>query len=191
MSLPFNEKIVFIKSTQKEECGSLGYILDTQIYLGDQIFDKFESKDIREKFIVESLFWHELFHSKTKANKTFRKDVYKIIHFTIMEKDFKIPKSIYEISNSNPDVEYHDSYATFKINGKDIDCYMVLTASEPFANPGDNFFDCIQFTILPIDSKDEFIYQKMLKIFGIYLVKIHLMLLIWKNAWQIILVLLY
>ena len=73
-----------------------------------------------------------------------------------MDKDFIIPKSIYDISISNPDVEHHDSYATFSINGKNIDCYMVLTASQPFNKPGDSFFNCIQSSIVPIDSKGEY-----------------------------------
>ena len=89
-------------------------------------------------------------------NKTFRKKMYEIIHFTVMEKDFIIPESVYDISISNPDVEHHDSYATFNINGKNIDCYMVLTASKPFNQTGDSFFHCIQTCIVPIDSKSEF-----------------------------------
>ena len=170
MSLPFNEEITFIKSTQKEENGSLAYTLGTQIYLGEKIFNYIESNNIRQKFIVDALLWHELFHCITKANKTFRKDMYKIIHFTVMEKDFKIPDSIYEISISNPDVPHHDSYATFNIDGKNIDCYMVLAASKPFNNPGDNFFNCIQFTIVPIDSQGEYYFpedtQNFWEIFG-------------------------
>ena len=170
MSLPFNEEIIFIKSTQKEENGSLAYTLGTQIYLGEKVFDYIESNNIKQKFIAEALFWHELFHCITKANKIFRKDMYKIIHFTVMDKDFKIPESIYEISISNPDVPHHDSFATFSIDGKNIDCYMVLTASEPFNNPGDSFFNCIQFSIVPIDSKGEFYFpedtQNFWKIFG-------------------------
>ena len=37
LSLPFNKEIIFIKSTQKEECGSLAYTHATQIYLGEEI----------------------------------------------------------------------------------------------------------------------------------------------------------
>ena len=156
MSLPFNEEIIFIKSTQKEENGSLAYTHGTQIYLAEKFMDKMEETSIRKKFFVDKVFWHELFHCLTRANKTFRKDMYKIIHFTVTEKDFTIPKPIYDISISNPDVEHHDSYATFNINGKDIDCYMVLTASKPFEKPGDSFFACMQSSIVPIDSKGEF-----------------------------------
>ena len=156
MNLPFNEEIIFIKSTQKEENGSLAYTHGTQIYLGKNIFNYFDEINIRKKFYFESVFWHELFHCITRSNKIFRKDMYQIIHFTVMEKDFIIPKSIYDISISNPDVEHHDSYATFSINGKNIDCYMVLTASKPFNEPGDSFFNCMQSSIVPIDSKGEY-----------------------------------
>ena len=157
MSLPFNEEIIFIKSTQKEECGSLAYTHATQIYLGEKIINMMEEKDnILIQFEVEKVFWHELFHCITRSNNVFRKDMYKIINFTVTEKDFIIPKSIYDISISNPDVEYHDSFATFKINGKDIDCYMVLTISKPFEKTGDCFFNFMQCSIVPIDSKGEF-----------------------------------
>ena len=156
MNLPFNEEIIFIKSTQKEENGSLAYTHGTQIYLGKNIFNYFDEINIRKNFYFESVFWHELFHCITRSNKIFRKDMYQIIHFTVMEKDFIIPKSIYDISISNPDVEHHDSYATFSINGKNIDCYMVLTASKPFNEPGDSFFNCMQSSIVPIDSKGEY-----------------------------------
>ena len=162
LSLPFNEEIIFIKSTQKEENGSVAYTHGTQIYLGEEFMYQMEDMDenIRQKFSVHQTFWHELFHCMTRANKTFRKDMYSIIHFTIMDKDFTIPKSISEISISNPDVEHHDSYATFNINGKDIDCYIVFTASKPFINPGDSFFNCMQTCIVPIDSKGEFYLSK-------------------------------
>ena len=165
LSLPFDKEIIFIKSTQKEENGSLAYTHGTQIYLGEKIFDYLVDKDIKKRFLFDSIFWHELFHCITRSNKIFRKDMYKIIHFTVMEKDFTIPKPIYEISISNPDVEHHDSYATFNINGKNIDCYMVLTISRPFNRPGDAFFKYMQSSIVPIDSKGEFYLPENVKNF--------------------------
>ena len=157
LSLPFNKEIIFIKSTQKEECGSLAYTHATQIYLGEKIINMMEEKDnILIQFEVEKVFWHELFHCITRSNNVFRKDMYKIINFTVMDKDFVIPKNIKDISISNPDVEHHDSFATFTINGKNIDCYMVLTVYQPFTKPGDLFFDFMQFSIVPIDSTGVF-----------------------------------
>ena len=171
MSLPFDEVIIFIKSTQKEENGSLAYTHSTQIYLGEEVIETMKNKgNIEVKFEIDQLFWHEIFHCMTRTNTVFRKEMYKIIHFTVMDKDFIIPKEIYEISISNPDVEHHDSYATFNINGKNIDCYMVLTVSKPFEKPGDSFFNCLQFSIVPIESKGEFYLpgdiQNFWEIFG-------------------------
>ena len=40
---------------------------------------------------------------------------------------------------SNPDVEKHNSYATFTINNQKKDCYLVLTSIKPFENKGDFF----------------------------------------------------
>ena len=171
MSLPFDEVIIFIKSTQKEENGSLAYTHSTQIYLGEEVIETMKNEsNIEIKFEIDQLFWHEIFHCMTRTNTVFRKEMYKIINFTVMDKDFIIPKEIYEISISNPDVEHHDSYATFNINGKNIDCYMVLTVSKPFEKPGDSFFNCLQFSIVPIDSKGEFYLpgdiQNFWEIFG-------------------------
>ena len=157
LSLPFDKEIIFIKSTQKEECESLSYTHANQIYLGKKIIELMKDKeDLRDQFEVEKVFWHELFHCITRTNKIFRKEMYKIIHFTVGEKDFLIPKELKKISISNPDVEHHDSYATFKIDGKNIDCYMLLTVNKPFSNPGDVFFYYMQNSIVPIDSKGEF-----------------------------------
>ena len=69
MSLPFNEEIIFIKSTQKEENGSLAYTHATQIYLGEKLFNYLESENIRKKFYFEKVFWHELFHCMTRSQK--------------------------------------------------------------------------------------------------------------------------
>lgn len=41
--------------------------------------------------------------------------------FTVVDKDYARLPSVYEYHISNPDVGYHNSYATFRINGKDID----------------------------------------------------------------------
>lgn len=166
MTLPFDEEIIFIKSTQQEECGSLAYTHATQIYLGEQIFEYMELEDnVRIKLYYKKVFWHELFHCITRTNKEFRKDMYKIINFTVTDKDFPIPKSIKDISISNPDVEHHDAYATFNIDGKNIDCYLVLTASKPFMYPGDVFFDCMQSSLVPLNSKGEFYLPKDTKNF--------------------------
>ncbi len=45
-----------------------------------------------------------------------------------------------------------NSYATFKIDGKDIDCVTVFTVTKPFEKPGDNFFYRQQTGLVPIDD---------------------------------------
>ena len=57
---------------------------------------------------------------------------------------------------SNPDVEHHNSYASFKINGKDIDCFVALIAEKPFEKEGDSFFDCMTAALVPVDGTDEY-----------------------------------
>ena len=52
---------------------------------------------------------------------------------------------------SNPDVEHHNSYAAFDINGEMKNCTVIFT-TEPFRKPGDMFFDHMVTGLVPIDD---------------------------------------
>ncbi len=85
--------------------------------------------------------------------------MYSIIHFTVQDQEYALPPSVSEKYISNPDVEHHNAYATFKINGEDTDCFTVLIAAEPFEQEGDNFFDCMETLLVPIDGRDIYYAQ--------------------------------
>ena len=150
------DDIVYIKSTQKEENDSGAYTHGSQIYLGDYVLNSLTSDDPQTKLYGKSILYHEIFHCLTRSNPDFRADMYKLIHFTVQEDDFAIPKSVKDISISNPDVEHHNSYATFEINGKSIDCFTVLIATKPFEKEGDSFFTCMMTALVPIDGSDTY-----------------------------------
>ena len=151
--LPELDPIVFIKTTQDEECGSAAYTHGTQIYMGDYCFAvATQSEQGKEWF--ETVLAHEIFHCLTRSNPDFRKDMYKLINFEVQDEDFEIPPSVEEYFISNPDVEHHNSYGTFIIGGEEIDCFAVLVTTEHFEKEGDSFFDCMTTGLVPIDGSD-------------------------------------
>ncbi len=159
-SLPEIGEITLIKSTQKEECDSGAYTHGTQIYLG-QLMTDFLCSDNEGKYLyAKATLWHEVFHCLTRNNPDFRRDMYAIIHFTVQDKDFEIPPSVFEKTITNPDVEHHNSYATFEIGGEQIDCFTALIATEPFEEEGDSFFSCMSAVLVLTDGSDVYYYPE-------------------------------
>lgn len=152
--LPDLEEITFIKSSQKEECGSAAYTHETQIYLGQYMVDFLSSEDEEERLFGKSILWHEIFHCLTRKNPDFRKDMYQIIHFTVQDEEYQIPPELFKQYISNPDVPHHNSYATFKIHGKNVDCFTVLIAEKPFEKEGDSFFDSMKTALVATDGSN-------------------------------------
>ena len=156
--LPPLEEVVLIKMTLEEEKGAGGYTHGTQIYIdGDYLQMALADDDINQQTYLEYLkyvFWHELFHCLTRSNPDFQKEMYSIIHFTIVEEDFPLPPTVFEYHISNPDVEHHNSYASFRINGEDIDCFTDLVTTKHFETPGETFFSCMTTALIPIDGTD-------------------------------------
>ena len=155
-TLPPLGEIVLIKTTMQEEPGASAYTHGTQIYLSPRLLD-FLMADQANKHVItymEHVLWHETFHCLTRCNPDFRAAMYKLIHFTVQEEDFPLPPSAFEYHISNPDVEHHNAYATFRINGQDIDCFTDLITTQHFEKEGDLFFACETTALIPIDGSD-------------------------------------
>lgn len=75
-------------------------------------------------------FWHELWHIISRNNPQLRKQMYGLIGFHVLDQEIEIPAEVKSHILCNPDVERHDSYATFTINGKKTDCMLMLYAEE-------------------------------------------------------------
>lgn len=157
-TIPPLDEIVFIKTTMDEEPGAGGYTHGTQIYMSESILERYldnpEDEKIRD--YLSRFFWHELFHCLTRCNPDFRTEMYKLIHFTVQEDDFPLPPSVSEYHISNPDVEHHNSYATFHIGGQDIDCFTDFVTTKHFDTEGETFFDCSTTALVPIDGTDTY-----------------------------------
>ena len=151
--IPPIDEIVFIKTTTKEENGAGGYTHGTQIYIAKDVLDGHMNSPGNDSYFHE-FFWHELFHCLTRCNPDFRADMYKLIHFTVEEEDYELPPSVFEYHITNPDVEHHNSHATFRINGEDVECFTDFVTTEHFKQPGDSFFFCSTTALVPIDGTD-------------------------------------
>ena len=112
-TLPVTDEITFIKTTMHEEGDAGAYTHGVQIYLGDSITSRLQSDNERAKTSLLTLVAHELFHCLTRGNAEFRTAMYNILHFNVQEEDFAIGENIHAMMISNPDVEHHNSYATF------------------------------------------------------------------------------
>ena len=78
--------------------------------------------------------------------------MYSLIHFSVLDQDIEIPEELKKHIIANPDVEHHNSYATFTINGEKKDCYLVFLTSSVFEKPGDNFFSGMYSGVVPMDG---------------------------------------
>ena len=151
-TLPPLDEIILIKTTMQEEPGAAGYTHGTQIYLHERILNWVEFELLANR--SKAVFWHELFHCLTRCSPEFRTKMYHLIHFTVVDKDFELPPSVFEYHISNPDVEHHNAYATFRINGEDINCFTDFVTAEHFHKPGDTFFTTGTTALIPIDGRD-------------------------------------
>lgn len=157
-TLPPLDEIVFIKTTMDEEAGAGGYTHGTQIYLGEYMLDMFTDEEVLQEIpeLAYEVLWHELFHCLTRCNPEFRKDMYSLINFTVTGTDFQLPASVFEYHISNPDVEHHDAYATFVIDGKEVDCFTDLITTDHYAETKTDFFSVSTTALVPIDGTDIF-----------------------------------
>ncbi|MBR2782154.1 MAG: hypothetical protein IKE00_02325 [Oscillospiraceae bacterium] len=148
-ALPKLETITYIKTDMSVEGSQSGYTHGNEIYLN--------STNILFSFIpgasefFDHLLWHELFHCLTRNNPGFRAEMYSLIHFTVADFDFELPPDVRENYHSNPDVEHHNAYATFLIDGKETDCFLawIFTGEEPAS------FESTA-VLIPIDGTDTF-----------------------------------
>lgn len=144
--LPLNEELIFINTTAKDELGAYGYTQKNQIYLSNAIVS------VNYSELLKKIITHEIFHCLTRSNPQFRKDMYKIIGFSIADEEPEFPQDIRKFIISNPDVEKYDAYATFTINGNKRDCYMLWYITKPFEKEGNDLFGCSSTVLIPIDD---------------------------------------
>ena len=157
-TLPETDEISFVKIDMDLEGGANGYTHGTEIYLNATLvtFNSFLGFIPGFNESMDKLLWHEMFHCLTRCNPEFRSQMYSLINFTVVDSDYELPPCIQEKYLSNPDVEHHNSYATFQIDGREIDCFVVWITTKDYANDGAGWSDSEAVALVPIDGSDEY-----------------------------------
>lgn len=143
-NLDFPKEIIFVKTTQKEEGNAEAYTRVNWIAIGEHALK--EASDADLKYLIA----HELFHLLTRQNSNFKKDIYKVIGFTVIEKEIIFPSDLAEIRISNPDISRYDSYGTFTIGGQKQYCTMVIYTDRPY--DGKTLFDYLKVGLVPLNG---------------------------------------
>lgn len=164
-NLPFpKDDIVFVKTNMKEEGDAGAYTHKTEIYIGANVVRCNEREDgmMRLGGLITRLVAHELFHCLTRNSPEFRRGIYKLIGFTVMDKDIAFGPAIQQKILNNPDVEHIDNYAEFTIKGKKRKCELTVLYThsweEAVAEEGEGatFFDYNQSVLVPIDKPNKY-----------------------------------
>lgn len=154
--LPELEEIVFIKSDMSVESGNSGYTHGTEIYLNTSIVETYSVLGWIPGFgqYSDELLWHEMFHCLTRSNSEFRAEMYSLINFTVTDTEFELPPCVADQYFSNPDVEHHNSYATFIVDDREIDCFTAWIVTESYEEAQSGFSGHTATVLIPIDGSD-------------------------------------
>lgn len=168
-NLPFpKDDIVFIKTSMQEEGEAGAYTHKTEINIGAGVVRCVEREDgmmrlggVDAEALCE-LVAHELFHCLTRNSPEFRRDIYKLIGFTVMDKDIVFGPAIRKKILSNPDVEHIDNYAEFTIKGKKRKCELLALYThsweEAVKEEGEDvtFLEYNKSVLVPIDKPNTY-----------------------------------
>ena len=148
LRLPDPGEITFVKTTGQEAVGSAGYTSEGTVFLAWFTFspEYYTDESFRETVV------HELSHCLSRLFPEYRQALYSLIHFTVLDEDIEVPEEIREQIIANPDVEHHNSCATFTIGGEKMDCYLVFLTDSVFEKAGDNFFSGMYTGIVPLEG---------------------------------------
>ena len=144
LALPNPGTITFVKSSGKEATGADGYTTEGAIFLATSFFTNLTEDQARQ------IMMHEIFHCLSRLFPEFRRAMYSLIHFNVLDQDIDIPQEIWDKIMANPDVEHHNSTAVFTINGEKKECYLVFLTDTVFEKPGDIFIDGAYVGIVPV-----------------------------------------
>ena len=173
--LPIPEEIVFVSTTMKEESEAReAYTSSNLIFLNARMLDRLEhistyDPDSWPFFLCDltQLIAHELFHCITRHSPTFRKAMYALIGFTVMDHDIDFPEHVRRMIMANPDVEHIDNYAEFTIHGEKRLCALLplycMTWSEASKKAGElaRFFSFSDGCLVPLDDLDKPIHHSL------------------------------
>lgn len=131
IKLPLDKPIDLIDMSMDGFDSSLAFTAGTRIYAH---LKGLQNADPNKNISVEEIMWHEVWHILSRTNPELRRKMYALIGFTVLDEEIEIPEEVKSHILCNPDVERHDSYATFDIKGKPTDCMLLFYAEEDTYN---------------------------------------------------------
>ena len=144
LKLPDPGVINFVKTTGKEAFGAAGYTSEGNVFLAEVAFIRYPEE------VFHDLVVHEIFHCLSRLFPEYRKALYSLIHFTVLEEDIDIPQELRDRFIANPDVEQHNATALFTIGGERRECYLLFMTDDVFEKPGDTFFHNAYSGVVPL-----------------------------------------
>ncbi len=144
MLLPLPEEFVLVKTTMEEEGGAGAYTRGDIICIGEYVLRK---ANVRQ---LATLVAHEVFHVLTRDNPEFRKAMYSVIGFNVLDNEISFAQDVIDRRISNPDVNRYDSYAWLTVDGKKDRYTMVIYSDRDYS--GGSFFNYIKIGLIPLDD---------------------------------------
>lgn len=147
LALPLPDEFILVKTTMEEEGGAGAYTRENIICIGE---------DALKKQTAEQLLYlvaHETFHVLTRNNPDFRKAMYAVIGFNVLDREIDFPKDLTDRRISNPDVNRYDSYAMLTVDGVKGSYTMVIYSDKDYA--GGSFFEYMKIGLVPLDGAFE------------------------------------
>lgn len=144
LKLPVPKELLLIKTTMNEEGGAAAYTRGDVICLGEKLLKKADTKKLAK------LLAHEMFHVMTRYSIDFRKTMYEIIGFEILNKEICFANDISKRFISNPDVNSNDAFVMLNVDGRLRPFTMVIFSNMDYA--GGSFFDYVNIGLIPLDK---------------------------------------
>lgn len=123
ITLPIKPETRCIDMDTKVFGGMTAFTSGTRVYAN---FDHVIEYENMHPGIAAMIMWHEMWHVISRNNPTLRQQMYALIGFHVLPAEIDIPAEVKAHILCNPDVERHDSYATFTIHGQPTDCMLML-----------------------------------------------------------------
>lgn len=102
--------------------------------------------------ILNHLVTHELLHILTRANNNFRKEMYEIIGFKLIE-PIDYPESLKAFRITNPEATQTDSYIQLEVQGESVEYMMILYSKLAYLD-GD-FFNYLNVGFLSLTGNEK------------------------------------
>lgn len=145
LKFSYPAEVIIMKTTMAEEGGADAYTRKNWIAIGEEALEKMPDEDFAR------LVAHELFHILTRTDLAFKKKVYDVIGFTVLDRPIVFPSDLIQKLISNPDVSQRDSYAPFTIDGQTMNCTMVIYTDQPYTEG--TLFQYIKVGLVPLNEQ--------------------------------------